>query len=111
MAKSRFEYVKQFEMNTKLLPNTFLVVRIDGHKFTGFCQSQAIKKPNDTRLANPMNYSASVVMEKYNEIKLSYSQSDEFSFCIDFKSKLYSRRSEKITTNIVSLLLLKKTDI
>lgn len=103
MAKSRFEYVKQFENHLKLLPNTFLVVRIDGHKFTSFCSSQSILKPNDKRLANLMNYSASEVMEKYRDIKLSYGQSDEFSFCIDRKSTIHSRRSEKISTNIVSL--------
>jgi hypothetical protein len=30
MAKSKFEYVKKFEQDVTLLPNTWLVVRIDG---------------------------------------------------------------------------------
>jgi len=30
MAKSKFEYVKKFEQDATLLPNTWLVVRIDG---------------------------------------------------------------------------------
>lgn len=33
MAKSRFEYVRLYERDDSLLPNTFLVVRIDGHAF------------------------------------------------------------------------------
>jgi len=33
MAKSKFEYVKQFELEDKLLPNCWIVVRIDGKGF------------------------------------------------------------------------------
>ena len=33
MAKSKYEYVKAFETDDQLLPNTFLVVRIDGRSF------------------------------------------------------------------------------
>ena len=38
MAKSKFEYVRGMEQEDKLLPNTWIVVRIDGkgfHKFSG----------------------------------------------------------------------------
>ena len=34
MAKSRFEYVKQFELDDRLLPDCWLVVRLDGKAFT-----------------------------------------------------------------------------
>lgn len=33
MAKSRFEYVRNFELPDPLVPNTFSVVRIDGRGF------------------------------------------------------------------------------
>lgn len=33
MAKSRFEYVRNFELPDPLIPNTFAVVRIDGRGF------------------------------------------------------------------------------
>jgi len=33
MAGSKYAYVKNFELADNLLPNTFLVVRIDGHGF------------------------------------------------------------------------------
>lgn len=34
MAKSRFEYVKQFELEDTLLPHCWIVVRLDGKGFT-----------------------------------------------------------------------------
>lgn len=33
MAKSRFEYVKNYELPDALMPNTFIVVRVDGRGF------------------------------------------------------------------------------
>lgn len=33
MANSKYEYVKTFEQSTTLLPNTYMVVRIDGRGF------------------------------------------------------------------------------
>ena len=37
MANSKFSYVKEFESSQTLLPNTFIMVRIDGRGFTSFC--------------------------------------------------------------------------
>jgi hypothetical protein len=36
MANSKFEYVKAFEQPDSLLPNTWVVVRIDGRAFTKY---------------------------------------------------------------------------
>lgn len=33
MAGSRFAYVKTFELPDPLLPNTYLIARLDGHAF------------------------------------------------------------------------------
>ena len=33
MANSKYEYVKTFEQSTTLLPNTYMIVRIDGRGF------------------------------------------------------------------------------
>lgn len=49
MAKSKYEYVKKFEDNDRLLPNTWLVVRIDGRGFHRFTDSHGYQKPNDER--------------------------------------------------------------
>lgn len=36
MANSKFEYVRNFEIENKLLNNTYIVVRIDGKGFTKY---------------------------------------------------------------------------
>ena len=36
MAKSKYEYVKDFEKDDALLPSTYIVVRIDGRSFHGY---------------------------------------------------------------------------
>jgi hypothetical protein len=47
MANSKYEYVKQFELNNVLLPSTFIVVRIDGKGFHKFTEHYQFTKPND----------------------------------------------------------------
>lgn len=34
MAKSQYEYVKNFEVHSSVLPSTYIVVRLDGRGFT-----------------------------------------------------------------------------
>ena len=49
MANSRFQYVKKFELSDALLPDTYLVARLDGHRFTKFTAEHGYTKPNDER--------------------------------------------------------------
>lgn len=72
MACSKYEYVKQFEDHARLLPSTYIVVRIDGKGFTKFCENHNYEKPNDIRGASLMNKAAEVVMENFKEIWLAY---------------------------------------
>jgi tRNA(His) guanylyltransferase len=55
MAKSKFEYVKQFELPDALLPDCGLIVRVDGHHFSRFVKAQGFQKPNDARGLHLMN--------------------------------------------------------
>ena len=50
-----------------------------------------------------MTASAKQVMRELPDILLAYGQSDEYSFVVRKDSGLYSRRSAKIMTNVVSL--------
>lgn len=50
-----------------------------------------------------MSYAAIKVMQEFNEIVLSFGQSDEYSFVLHKSADLYSRRSSKIVTCINSL--------
>ena len=49
MSCSKFEFVKKYEQSRELLPNTFILVRIDGRNFTDFCSKHDFVKPNDIR--------------------------------------------------------------
>lgn len=49
MANSRFQYVKKFELSDALLPDTYLIARLDGHRFTKFTAEHGYTKPNDER--------------------------------------------------------------
>ncbi|RHZ45613.1 hypothetical protein Glove_668g6 [Diversispora epigaea] len=103
MAKSKYEYVKQFEKNDVLLPNTWLVVRIDGRGFHKFSDQHKFKKPNDQDALNLMNKCAVSVMNDIHDIVLAYGQSDEYSFVLKKDCALYGRRETKIVSTIVSL--------
>lgn len=103
MAKSKFEYVRSFEMEDKLLPNCWIVVRIDGKGFHRFSDKHNFEKPNDNRGLSLMNRAAIAVMKEFKDIVLSYGQSDEYSFVLRKNTELYNRRSSKISSCINSL--------
>lgn len=102
MAKSTFEYVKQFELDDTLLPNTWLVIRLDGKCFHRFADDHNFKKPNDIRALNLMNYTAYTVLKQYHDILMAYGQSDEYSFILKKQCTLFNRRSAKLLTTINS---------
>ncbi|KAL8898054.1 MAG: hypothetical protein Q9207_006898 [Kuettlingeria erythrocarpa] len=74
MANSKYEYVKLFEQHFNLLPNTYVVVRIDGRGFHHF------EKPNDRRALDLMNAAATALMKEIPEVSFAYGISDEFRY-------------------------------
>uniref|UniRef100_A0A023G8U5 tRNA(His) guanylyltransferase n=1 Tax=Amblyomma triste TaxID=251400 RepID=A0A023G8U5_AMBTT len=103
MAKSKFEYVRQFETDDKCLPNCWIVTRVDGKAFHKFSDMHGFEKPNDKRALDLMTRCAERVMEEFGEICLAYGQSDEYSFVFKKSAELYNRRASKIMTNVCSL--------
>lgn len=98
----KFEYLTSLKRKIQILPHTFLVVRIDGKGFSKFSTTHKFEKPNDIRSLNLMNHSALMVMEKFPIVKLSYGQSDEYSFVI----KRFGHREKEgnsLISRIVSL--------
>ncbi|KAJ4297017.1 tRNA-His guanylyltransferase [Collariella sp. IMI 366227] len=79
MANSKFEYVRQFEQPDNLLPNTWVVVRIDGRGFTKFANKYSFEKPNDKRALDLMNAAARTVVSELPDITIAYGVSDEYS--------------------------------
>lgn len=44
MSKSKFEYVKKYEADDRLLPNSWIVIRIDGKGFHKFSEQHNFVK-------------------------------------------------------------------
>ncbi|MCJ1454116.1 tRNA-His guanylyltransferase [Mycoblastus sanguinarius] len=108
MANSKFEYVKSFERQSVLLPNTYIVVRIDGRGFHKLSTKYGFTKPNDLHALELMNAAATATLREIPDISCAYGISDEFSFIFHRSSKLFERRergyvqSSKILTTVVS---------
>ncbi|KAJ5682686.1 tRNAHis guanylyltransferase Thg1, partial [Penicillium macrosclerotiorum] len=117
----RYEYVKDFEQPDTLLPNTWIVVRIDGRGFhkqafphpsltdtlylTGssrLSDHYAFVKPNDRAALDLMNAAAVEVMKELPDLCIAYGVSDEYSFVFHPSCQLFERRSAKLVTTIVS---------
>ncbi|KAG0334918.1 hypothetical protein BG004_000212 [Podila humilis] len=103
MAKSKYEYVREFETEVKLLPNVYILVRIDGKGFHKFSTEHEFAKPNDVRALNLMNHAARSVMNELDDIMIGFGESDEYSFLFRKSTDLYQRREAKIVSTVVSL--------
>uniref|UniRef100_F6VSZ7 tRNA(His) guanylyltransferase n=1 Tax=Xenopus tropicalis TaxID=8364 RepID=F6VSZ7_XENTR len=102
MAKSKFEYVRDFEVQDTCLRNCWVLVRVDGRNFHRFAEQHHFTKPNDVRSLQLMNRCAQNVMDELDDICLAYGQSDEYSFVFHKKSNWYKRRASKFMTHVVS---------
>ena len=103
MAKSKFEYVREFESPDPCLKNCWIVVRIDGKGFSRFAEVHGYVKPNDVRGLNLMTRAATCVLEDFRDICIAFGQSDEYSFVFRKDTDHYKRRSSKLMTTVVSL--------
>jgi len=103
MANSKYEYVKGFEQNDSLLPQTWIVIQVDGRGFTRFSQAHAFKKPNDMQALFLMNDCAKAVLEDISDVVFCYGVSDEYSFVLQRTCTLYQRHASKLISLVVSL--------
>ncbi|XP_036170470.1 probable tRNA(His) guanylyltransferase isoform X2 [Myotis myotis] len=102
MAKSKFEYVRDFETDDTCLPHCWVVVRLDGRNFHRFSEKHSFAKPNDIRALHLMTKCAQTVMEELEDIVIAYGQSDEYSFVFKRKSNWFKRRASKFMTHVAS---------
>ena len=76
MAKSRFEYVREFELDDRLLPRTWAVLRIDGHAFHRLSAAHTFDKPNDRRALALMSAAARAVFDSmHGDCVLAFGES------------------------------------
>ncbi|XAR73270.1 tRNA(His) guanylyltransferase [Bertholletia excelsa] len=102
VSKVKSEYVKAFQFERKLMPSTWIVIRIDGCHFHGFSEVHEFEKPNDGQALKLMNSCAVAVLEEFHDIVFSYGVSDEYSFVVKKDSHLYQRHASVLVSVIVS---------
>ncbi|TCD65247.1 tRNA-His guanylyltransferase [Steccherinum ochraceum] len=103
MAVSRFAYVKSFEQPDPLLPNTYIIVRVDGHAFHRLSQEHQFTKPNDERALQLMDHAAKDVMNEFQDVILAFGESDEYSFLFRRSATVHKRRHAKILSIVTSV--------
>uniref|UniRef100_A0A158QS87 tRNA(His) guanylyltransferase n=1 Tax=Mesocestoides corti TaxID=53468 RepID=A0A158QS87_MESCO len=103
MANSIYTYVRDFEADSPCLPNTWIVVRLDGQTFHKFAEKHNFVKPNDERALRLASEAAKRVMRQHLDIVLAYGQSDEFSFVFRRSTECFNRRPSKLLTTVASL--------
>lgn len=72
MANSKYEYVKSFELQDNLLPQTWIVLRIDGCHFHKFSQVHNFEKPNDEHALQLLNECSTDMLEEFPDIIFAY---------------------------------------
>jgi tRNA(His) guanylyltransferase len=100
--KCRYENVKKFDINHRLPPCNWTVVRIDICKFEQFSLIHSFDKPNDEAALRLMNASASLMMESFPDIVFGYGFSNEYSFVFQDKTELYQRQESLILSSCTS---------
>ncbi|KAL3818836.1 hypothetical protein ACJIZ3_004741 [Penstemon smallii] len=101
--KPKTEYIKSFQYESRLIPSTWVVIRIDGCHFHRFSEVQEFEKPNDAQALNLMNSCAVGILEEFKDIVFSYGVSDEYSFVLKKESQLYERHASNIVSSVVSI--------
>lgn len=100
--KCRYENVMKFDINHRLPPCNWTVVRIDICKFEQFSLIHSFDKPNDEAALRLMNASASLMMESFPDIVFGYGFSNEYSFVFQDKTELYQRQESLILSSCTS---------
>ncbi|KAG8368974.1 hypothetical protein BUALT_Bualt15G0102000 [Buddleja alternifolia] len=96
------EYLKSFQYESRLMPHTWIVIRIDGCHFHRFSEVHEFEKPNDAHALDLMNSCATSVLEEFKDIVFAYGVSDEYSFVLKKESQLYERHASEIVSAVVS---------
>lgn len=94
--------MRSFERENYLMPETWIVMRIDGRGFHRFSDQYNFTKPNDLRALTVMNESAKTVMGNISDVVLAYGDSDEYSFVLRKNCQLFERRESKLVSTFAS---------
>ena len=104
--KEKCEYYRSLT-DYKLMPNSYVLVMVDGHCFSKMIKNK-FEKPFDDTFIMMMNETAKYLCEQIQGVKFAYTQSDEISLLItDFDTPMtdsyFSFRICKMQSLIASL--------
>ncbi len=80
----------------RLPPETWTVLRVDGHSFTHFTET-GFEKPIDNRFQKMMRQTAQALLEELHGV-YAYTESDEISVLFDPSWDLFDREVEKLVS-------------
>lgn len=87
--------------NLRLLPETWVVIRVDGRGFSQFTKSR-FEKPFDLQFHTLMTQTAKALLEEMNGI-YAYTESDEISVLFPPEWDLFDRSLEKVVSISASI--------
>lgn len=101
--KDKCEYYRSLT-DTRLLPNSYVIVMVDGHCFSKMIKNK-FRKPFDSDFIDMMNETAKYLCENIQGVKFAYTQSDEISLLItDFDTSMTDSFFSFRTCKMLSLI-------
>ncbi|GJU66125.1 tRNA(His) guanylyltransferase 1-like protein isoform X1 [Tanacetum coccineum] len=98
------EHLNLWRVENRMKQDGWIVVRIDGCRFSRFTKVHEFKKPFDQQAAELMNSCAMAVFEEFKDIIVyGYGQSDEYSFVLEKNTQLYQGRASKLVSAVCSV--------
>ncbi len=82
----------KYELKNVFIPQTFIVIRLDGNHYKHLSQFYEFHKPNDQPHINLMNQCALDIFKLFKpDMKICYAFSDECNFAFEQTLDLYNR--------------------
>src|SRR5690242_3476787 len=89
--------MRGFEADAPLMPNVWLVARVDGRSFTRLTKEvHAFERPFDVRFRDHMLATTAHLMECGFTVRYAYTQSDEISLLMARDEGAFGRKLRKL---------------
>lgn len=91
--------MRKFECyhSDRVLPNTWIVIRVDGKGFSKLTENNNFTKPFSNTFSDYMVKTATTLFDEFDAI-YAFTEHDEISILLRFDADLYDRRVEKLAT-------------
>ena len=90
--------MRQYEqaMDQVIVPGMYIIVRLDGNRFSKLTYNEGFEKPFDVRFRDLMIKATQECMKQGFRITYGYTQSDEISLLFNIEDNAYNRKVRKI---------------